>query len=187
MKKHYLSLDIESGGLDPKKHSLLAVGWCIVTEGLKIVERKEYWLRGLKSRCTPEALKVNGIDLAHHNTRIRSPREIIRSLSYDRKEFFGGQPIRLMGHNVPFDVSFMEEMYRKQGRKFRYHYYTIDTMALMSTLKFLSRSKLKSASLDYCLDYFKIRSPKQDRHSALVDAENVVRLLRVIKKFIDFV
>jgi DNA polymerase III epsilon subunit-like protein len=114
-----VSIDTETGGLDPLAHDLLSVGWTIRTLDGALVERQVFYHRLSTYRVTDKAMEVNGLNLADVNADgLTTPELAARILTFvDRVKaaYFPGEKVVFAGHNVPFDIGFIRELLRAAG------------------------------------------------------------------------
>ena len=103
-------VDVETGGFDPERHSLLTVG--LVTLDTRTREATRPLLvrvRDAPYRVEADALEVNRIDLLSHHEhaaeRQHAANEIRAYLQYKRKK-----RVMLGGHNVQFDLRFLHHL-----------------------------------------------------------------------------
>lgn len=178
-----LSIDTETGGYDPKQHPCLSIGYVIVTgTDLKILEKGEILIKGAKSRCTREALRVNKIDLKTHNHKAVKPQQAVELFNEVILRYFKDGKVCLIGQNPDFDIKFITHLYSKFSKKeFIYSHKVVDLVKIWWGLEALGIVNTTSASLDIILDYLELPDIGQ-RHSALVDAENVIRVLLFLKQ-----
>ena len=105
-------LDVETGGLDPKKNALLAIGAVQVSKG-SIGRTMERWIRpAIGTVVEDEAVRVNGYvpraDHALESEALNELSALIDSHPSNRR------PIEVMGHNVWFDLRFIDEAAGRQ-------------------------------------------------------------------------
>ncbi len=72
MTQALLFLDTETGGLDPRKHSLLSIG-LVVGDGPKVVNSLEILVRHEPFVVSAGGMKVNRIDLVQHAAAALDP------------------------------------------------------------------------------------------------------------------
>ena len=155
-KKGYklVIIDTETGGLDPSVHSLLSVGLVLVDSG-SIVEQKLWNVAEPAEmvNCTEEALKVNQINLDEHLKNGTNVANVLMELERSIPDSFmvdGGKAI-FTGHNVKFDVGFIDRLGRIGGsdkfvdRIFGYRH--LDTVSILMFLNMLGLYGGKSYSL----------------------------------------
>lgn len=179
----FVVLDTETTGLDPQKHSLLTIGLVvvdfpsgIVVDDLHIPVREDMML------LDPQAMEVNGIDLATHSENSFTVTEAVGIIAnFLGKHFPGKGKIRLAGHNVDFDISFLKRLWRlasANAPEWPFDYRTLDTASLgyAEILGDPDRPN-DTPSLDKMLHKYGITIEKQDRHTALGDAKATAHLI----------
>jgi len=166
-------IDTETTGLDPRAQEVLEVAvllerpdgtldeWCtkVRPQSLKTAETK--------------ALEINGY-LAHPEKWDSAPSfaeiapELVRRLD----------DAVLVGHNVGFDLDFLQEALIRCGNKARLPYHKLDTVTL-AYVKLVPQG-LTSLSLDSIRNF--LGWSKENAHTALVDARDCRRLYRHLTK-----
>ncbi len=110
----YFSVDIESSGPIPGEYSLLALGSCLVVDGILGPSEKFYReLKPLNANYVPRALEVSGFDM---NRLVREGMEPVKAMA----DFEGwilersgrNRPI-FLGFNATFDWSFVNWYFHK--------------------------------------------------------------------------
>jgi DNA polymerase III subunit epsilon len=108
-------VDTETGGHDPRLHSLLTVG--LVTLSDEGVGRPLHLrVKHAEYRTRPEAMAVNGIDLAEHDRLAQPPEQVAQAIR-DYAAPVGR--VLLGGHNIGFDLNFLSELLPDRGKVFR--------------------------------------------------------------------
>ena len=186
-QKIRISIDTETGGTNPLDFDCLSIGYVVVKgSNLKILEKNEILIKGKRSRCTSQALSVNKIDLKEHNKKALTKKQAVCKFQKVIEKYFDDDKIYIVGQNVSFDISFISKLFSDVNKTFVYSHSIVDLMYCWRCLQLIGIVKTKSAGLDEILDYCKIRS-NGARHSAIIDAENVVKVLRFLKKrFLKF-
>lgn len=173
LKRPYLFLDTETGGLDPNRHSLLTLGLVVGDEdGLR--QSLELALRHEPYCVSGPAMAVNRIDLAKHHATALEPAEALSVLDVFLMQHFpcAHEPITLVGHNVAFDRAFLQTWMEAQGRAFepRFSHRVIDTHSLAAALRDAGKLPLAKLSSDALFAHFGIEVAPKARHTALGDA-----------------
>lgn len=183
-------IDTETGGLDPLKTDLLTVG--IVEWKDKIITRtKELKIARDVYRVTPKAMAINKIDLKYFNTSgfgYYTPYEAMKAFI----EFIGGNNIHgqkkvVAGHNVAFDIGFINEQLFKANHNNINDYidcHTIDTAAILKALHAAGKVPEDISRLSKALDYFRIYVGEGERHTALGDA---ILTAKLFNKLLDVI
>lgn len=173
-----VSIDTETGGFDSNIHPCLSIGYVVVEcPKLKILERGEILIKASKEQCTSESLISNGIDLDEHNKIAIEPDQAVCRFDEAIKTYFGEHKPQIIGQNPSFDKKFLEQLYKKAGKEFECSYRIVDLIELWRVLETIGVVPQMSSSLDSILDYLQLPEIGK-RHSALVDAENVIRVLQ---------
>ena len=180
----YLVIDTETGGFLEKKHDILSIGYIVTTRTLRVIEKGEILIKGSPRRVTKKALEVNKINLKEHNKKALPKRKAVKLFQDIIREHWSDMHPTIVGQNVPFDTRFLVALFSSVGHKFEPDYTTIDLKPIWQSLIAFGKVKTANAKQDTILDYLKIKS-KGKRHTALVDAENVLKALRKIKKHIS--
>ncbi len=188
-----LFLDTETGGLNPKTHSLLSLAVVLWEDG-RLHDRQQIFVREPELATTPEALAVNKIDLAWLGQNGLAPEAAMQALeAFIAKHFpagIDGAPPRvtLAGHNVSFDVGFLRRLCDQTGRIFRDRFAsrTVDTSGIMAFLMLAGALPSASPTSDFGFSHFRIEIAPDARHTALGDclatAELFNHLLALVPK-----
>lgn len=174
-----LVIDTETGGLDAKKHSLLTIGLAVYEDG-KIIEEQEYFVKHKEYVITPKALEVNKINIIEHDSMALPSNIIIQEIITFMYRHFGTDKPVIAGHNIEFDNGFMDKLFKDENELW-YNYVShrkIDTCSLINYLMITGKIDLKSASLESCIEYFKIET--EERHTAKDDVRATIKLLECI-------
>ena len=125
-------MDTETSGTDPKKHGLIQIGYIVeidykqISTGNIFIDPTEYG-----KELDPEALKYNGITPAEIKEKSTPIREVWLEINkmlgayvdrYDRNDKFV-----VGGHNVQFDIDFLQALWDYFGDKYFYSYFQIGT------------------------------------------------------------
>ena len=182
--KNYLSIDTETGGLSSDKHDILSIGYVVTDKDLCTIEKGEILIKGRLRRTTADALAINKIDIKEHNKIAGTRKKAVKKLQEVISRHWENNHPTLIGQNIPFDVKFLKVLFDSEGQDFTPDYTSIDLKILWQTLIALGRVNTADAKLDTILDYLKMGTTGQ-RHSALVDAENVLEVLKAIRVYIS--
>jgi DNA polymerase III epsilon subunit-like protein len=177
----YIGIDTETGGFRHDYHCLLTIGIVVVDKALRILKRYELKVKANKRYFTKAAFNVNKIDIVEHNKTAISKKKAIEFIEDICTQYGYKGKIKLIGHNIPFDVRFIKHMFTCKKKKFNASHSTIDTQHIWRGLIAMKKVNMSSAHMDDILDYLKIKTIG-NRHSALTDIENTIKVLRVIRK-----
>lgn len=152
MVNNYVSIDLETTGLNPKDESIIEIGAVKVIDG-KTVETLQTFVnpqRQLSRRIT----ELTGITQQQADSGIGTQEAIQKVI-----DFVGSLPI--MAHSVMFDYAFLKRAAVNHG--FCFEKTGIDTLKLAR--RYLTQAE--SRSLEYLCRYYKI---EHQAHRALADA-----------------
>ena len=164
MMDSYVSIDLETTGLNPKTDKIIEIGAVKVVGG-EIKERFSTYVnpgRKLEQRIT-DLTGIRDEDLADAPT--------IAEIFPDLQLFLGELP--LLGHSVLFDFSFLKKAAVNQ--KLTFEKSAVDTLKIAR--KYLQ--SLESRSLGFLCGYYGI---SHHAHRALADAEATDILYRRLKE-----
>jgi len=137
----YFCVDIETSGPVPGHYNLLSIG-CVacrpVSPGGRLAPGDELYLelRPVAPGFEAEAMAVNGLDPARLAREGLEPKEAMRRLAefVEARLPEGGRAI-FVGHNAPFDWSFVNYGFHEAGMSNPFGYSALDSKALaMGTL-----------------------------------------------------
>ena len=173
MSQPYLFLDTETGGLDPRKHSLLSLG-LVVGDGSRIVDSLEVLVKHEPFVVSAGGMKVNRIDLVKHAETALEPAMAMTVLDVFLDQHFPHRckPIVLAGHNVTFDQAFLAVFLESQGHSLepRFSHRIVDTHSIAAALRDAGRLPLENLSSTALFAHFGILVPEDRRHTALGDS-----------------
>lgn len=162
----YISIDLETTGLNPKQDKIIEIGAIKVEEG-KITDTFSQLLnpgRKLEERI---------VELTGITDRDLEGKPYVEDVFPKLMDFLGDYP--LLGHSVLFDFSFLKKAAVNQ--KLTFEKQALDTLKIAR--KFLA--DLEHRSLDYLCEYYGI---PHHAHRALADAEATHMLyLRLAEAF----
>jgi len=187
MRQHgkIVFIDTETGGLDPRVHSLLSVG-LVEWEDAVIKKTKEIHINDGELNVTDAALAINKIDLNSHQIEAISPAEAIEEI-LQFIEWSGNQQekITLAGHNVGFDIRFTRHLFESQQYNFDeyFSHRSIDTSSILHYMYYAGKTDSKIVGSSEAFEHFEIEV--RGRHTALGDAiataELFTRMIRLSK------
>lgn len=186
---HYLWSDCETGGKKKEKHPLLQAYFAVYNDKMEFVDELELFLKPDEGDHTTvcveqEALDVTGINIEEH---FKSPNTITytegRKLLLDfltkhkipnkRKHF------RLSGHNVAFDLGFINTYLLDEDEWEKLvHYLLIDTLRICTFLQDCGLIAGDIGNLGSLVEYFGI--PKDQAHNARGDIKMNVGVYKAL-------
>jgi len=132
----YFCVDLESSGPVPGIYDMISFGGVAVApdaEGkLHLLDEQVYVeLAPTSDRFVPEAMEVNGLDFKRLKREGLNRAEAMRRLTdWARALTVPGTEAVFVGHNAPFDWSFISYCYVAEGMANPFGYKALDTKAL---------------------------------------------------------
>lgn len=166
MMRSYVSIDLETTGLNPKTDKITEIGAVRVIDG----ERRETFaaLVNPGRRLEPRIVELTGL-----TDQELADAPYIEEILPDALDFIGDLP--LLGHSVLFDFSFLKKA--AADSRLTFEKQAVDTLKIAR--KYLAG--LEHRSLDFLCAHYRI--PHQ-AHRALADAEATVLLYeRLTERF----
>jgi DNA polymerase III epsilon subunit-like protein len=173
----YAPLDTETGGLDPEIADLLTLYICIMDDNFNLLDELDLQLKpdgGRLPNADAGALRVNGINIAEHMadpktiTYSEAKPLVVAMLKKHYKKIGKSIQTRTMGHNLPFDNSFIwKYLIPKDEWTKLVHYGIIDTKSNTDFLKDAGWLPKDVGTLISLVEFFGI--PKRDAHRAKGD------------------
>ena len=157
--REYVTLDLETTGLEPKRDRIIEIGAVKVSNGVVIGEYTT--LIDPQLEIPEQISKLTGIS----NDMVQG-KPLIQKVIGEFLEFCGDLP--LLGHNILFDYSFVKHQAVNCGLEFEKE--AVDTLKIARAVL----SDLPSRSLQNLRQHFEI--PQGDAHRALEDARTTYHL-----------
>ena len=185
---HYLWFDTETGGLNPKIHSILTAYFAICDKDLTLLDELYLQLKPedlSQLNVTTEAMNVNKINLEEH---LKDPNTITYAegqkilMAFLAKNKIKGKrrSFQPCGHNIPFDEEFVwQQLVPKELWSKDVHYRRLDTSSICSFLKDMDILPQDVGSLTSLVDYFGI--PMGEAHNARGDVLMNIEVYKAIK------
>lgn len=166
MKGRYVIVDFETTGLDATVHSPIQIGVLIVEDG-HVLHSYERNIRNENPVISEQAMKVNNLtinpaDALDHRAIQIQLRELMRR--------YFDEPVLLVGHNIPFDVSFLRVLFKGSTTPYEelFSHRTIDTSVLYQFHHRLGHLP-KGGSLHQVAHSLGVAVDDSFRHTALGD------------------
>lgn len=161
-------IDIETTGLDDRKHQMLSIGATDYSNGDTFYEECRIYE---EDQIDPMSLKINGFtEVEARDPSKKTPKQLYDSFI----EWTTGRSNMLAGCGVLFDISFLKKVHNgayPQGVEFPFHYRSIDLHSVA-----YSRFK-KSMSLREICNQLNIE-PEPDVHNALTGSKKCFECLK---------
>lgn len=175
----YVILDFETTGLDPSVHSPIQIGLLIVEDG-HILHSYERNIRNDNPVVSEYAMQVNNLtinppDALDHRAIQVQVRELIRR--------YFDEPVLLVGHNVPFDTSFLRVLFEGSTTPFHelFSHRSIDTSVLYQFHHRLGNLP-KGGSLHQVAESLGIEVDQSVRHTAIGDCHLTLAVLNAFAR-----
>lgn len=165
-----LVVDLETGGLDPRDHPVLAIG----AVDLK-TNKKFYGECAVNGKvCTDEALKVNGVNLDEWKYKP----SLSSTLTLFQKFVNDCEGKILAGHNPRFDYDFLRVAFDECNLRIPFSFRTVD----MHTLAYVKFGQSMSSDQIYT----KLGMEKEPKpHNALNGAVHEAQAFRMLLEMFD--
>lgn len=166
-------VDTETGGLNPAEADILTIGIVPIVDGA-IQEGREWKIKG--KRVQAKAMEVNKINLDEHNKVAQGRNEVRSEIEEYIKEIMGDKQYVTVGHNLGFDLKFIEQLSPKLLDYFNQRN-SLDTKQLATFFKAAGFfDEKQSTSLGNIVGVLNIPEGGT-AHTALADATTTGRLL----------
>ena len=191
--KKVLWLDVETTGLDCRKHGLREVGFIIEIDGVEVdkgvfrINPFTYTTKDVEiDDYALEISKVSIEDLESYDRVSYCFKELMKKLvKYvnvnDKNDCFV-----IAGYNTAFDIGFIKEWFKEMGLldsyKDLFHYKSLDVFSIVFALRHIGLNSAENDKLETMCNYFGIEI---EAHNALSDIEATKKLYELIcEKFI---
>ena len=191
--KKVLWLDVETTGLDCRKHGLREVGFIIEIDGVEVdkgvfkINPFTYTTKDVEiDDYALEISKVSIEDLESYDRVSYCFKELMNKLvKYvnvnDKNDCFV-----IAGYNTAFDIGFIKEWFKEMGLQDSYkdlfHYKSLDVFSIVFALRHIGLNSAENDKLETMCNYFDIEI---EAHNALSDIEATKKLYELIcEKFI---
>lgn len=123
-KANYIVFDTETGGLNCENNPILEIALITFDNNFKEVMRYETYIKPYDDLIVEKgALAANGIKMRDVEAEGITKAEAVKALTdYFKKSMGGNHPSLkpvILGHNIPFDIGFMERLFRGSKTPFK--------------------------------------------------------------------
>jgi len=185
----WFCIDIECSGPVPALYDMLSLGAVPVVQtpdGFEVGETFYVEIRPTAPRVDPGAMKVNGLDLDRLRREGSDLGEALDALTaFVRAHAVDGSEPVFVGHNAPFDWSFVSYAYHACGRRNPFGYKALDTKALAMGVLGLHWFDANKETLEERLDLPTVEHDRVHRadYDAWYQAHILAALLGAIEGF----
>lgn len=173
-KQSYIVLDVETGGLSPKDHSILEISGILWKPGQEIRPVFDCYVKEEEIVTIPRAMEINQIDLGKVKKQGRTPKETVRYIRDRLDEVLGEnrRPVKILAHNASFDYGFLQRLYNLAGEEINKDFYgrTIDSASILEFLMIVNHIKGDRASADVLFESTNNQIKSEERHRSYYDA-----------------
>jgi DNA polymerase III alpha subunit (gram-positive type) len=185
---YFVAFDLETGGTDEKKNSILTGYFAVLDKDLTLIEDLELYFNPPEGLTTEEgALKANGIDLEKHLSRAdlvtyKQGAEKIADLLVRNKP--KRSKLRPMGYNIGFDIRFINQnLIQAESWDGLVHYAMADAFNVVNFLKDIDFVPQEVGSLGSVVKHFGLNEGLY--HTAKDDVKMSVEVYRKLREMIS--
>lgn len=184
----YIALDTETGGTDPKQHSLLTLYVGIYNNSLELIHGNHFKFKHPVYHVTAEGMNINKINLLEldkegHGFSLAGQKLFNMLKQHSEK---GANKLIPIGHNVKFDIGYVIDsgLLSKGNWEQFVSYRTLDTGIIAQFLKIAGKMPQDiSGSLGSLSSFYGVKA-EGALHDAEVDTKVTVEVLRNMIKSI---
>jgi DNA polymerase-3 subunit epsilon len=192
-----LFVDVETTGLDPKRHGITQLSAIVSIDG-EMVDKFDCKMRpSVKDEIDPEALKVQGVTEAE--LRAKGTDRLGPNKAFDAFLYFMGQHIdqfdksdkfTLYEYSVGFDINFISEWFRKQGNNYWGSYQNFRPVHVLAIVRYLDSlnanriANLPNLKLETVCKEFGVEI--DNPHDAMCDCIALFNLWDKLDKYIAY-
>lgn len=187
-----LFLDVETSGLDPRRHEIIQVAAAVIDRRYREQAHMDYKLRFDREAADPESLKMNHYDPAVWEAEAVEPQVFMGHLEGMCREYASvemlskrtGKPFyvaQMAGHNAErFDFAFLQALYRKHDRFLPIAFRVIDS-ANLATIYLHETGGLPDVKLQTLAEHFGVKVEGK-AHEALPDVRTAIEVYRILRE-----
>lgn len=179
---NFIAFDIESGGLEPGRHSLLEVGLVAYKDG-KVVDTFQSFVAAEEYVVTPKAMEVNGLKLNEVAAKGLWPVELVLAIiKFIQRNFESKDDYQLLGHNPSLDKYMIRHLFKQAGQNMDDHisYRVVDTTTMITLCKELGLLPADvSRKLHAVAEHLGVLK-RGSEHTALGDAHTTIAVYEAL-------
>ncbi len=183
-----LYFDVETTGLDPKKHAIIQLAGIIEVGGVVVDEFNIYMQPHEGAEIDKKALEVNGVtreQMATYQVQEEAFKEFGKVLSRHSNQYDKNDKYYPAGYNVQFDLDFLSEWFKRNNDKYlgsRINWRHMDPRPYYNALNFLGLLAIKNVKLATVCKHYDIEINAHDAMSDIrATRELILRMLDEIK------
>jgi DNA polymerase III epsilon subunit-like protein len=190
MKQRLIFFDLETAGIDPKRHPIIQLAAVAIDEQLEVLEAFEAKIRFDTRLANAHSLRKNHYHPGVWANEARDPREVAqdfaaflrRHASVDALSGLGKsyRVAQLAAHNAAFDAPFLTHWFDKLDIYLPARRLILCTMQLAMWQFMDASSAPKNFQLATLCEHFGVPFHAASAHEALGDATATVRLFQAI-------
>lgn len=183
-----LVIDTETTGLSPLTNQVLSIGLLHIesnSNSLKILNEKHILIKHDEYNISQKAMQVNKINLKEHEKQAYSTKETCKLINDFIKQK-NLSSTKILGHNVSFDISFLNNLFENEHIKYPFFHQKEDTRYLWDNLKKrkiinpLLNSKLSTIANHFNIDCSKAHCAIDDCKITAKVYQRIIHLQKLI-------
>lgn len=180
MSARFFAFDTETTGLDPTNAEIISIAMLLLDGSLNELSRKVVFALP-EGPVDPKAAAVNGYTKEKWLDKGAVTQDVL--FKEVQSFLFGQRDLLPLGHNVSFDVGFLQALFAKHGAKISefLSYHKVDTVGIAIYYDLVTHGTVGSYyRLTELTSRFEI--PHDNAHDALSDVVSCVELFRIMHK-----
>ena len=183
-KNNLVVIDVETSGVNPFKHEVLAIG---IVPLIETIPPCLVYIRPLEIEWSTFARNNFDKFSTEWEEKAIPPSEACRVIEKYLAEVFNGQPATVIGHNVGFDIAFLRKLAFLAGKDeiAGISHRMLDTHTMLYLLYLNGLIPSTAMRSDEAFKHFSIKVNDAERHTALGDAiatrELVLKLFKMLR------
>jgi len=190
MKKIFW-MDTETTGTEPSKHAILTLDALVEVDGEVIDQVRLKGAPDPDQEVVKEALEVNGLSreqILEFPSSTEMYKSLMSALNSHINRYDSNDKFIVAGHNVKFDIAFLQELFARKSNKYfgaYFNYHTIDTMGMAQLLHYAGRVNLPNFKLETLAKIFDVpfvaHDSLEDIKTTKAVSERMFEMLRHVK------